>query len=338
MLAILHSTPVPSETWALWDELIQDRREVGLRQSSWGMRLRRPGRDYTFGIMIRSNGILLGGAVVERVRWGNRHAFYRITDGPALPSDELRSVEAMRGILTAVQRRRHRDHLAISHLRIEPRWPLLPPAVEAVRPRLARIPGATPPSEILRLDLTASETALLARMGTSARAESALARQLGLAAVEDLTEQGVKDYLALRRPSGPTNGGRHLDEDQIIGLVEHFRAHRDGTLLFAEDGPTRLAGLIAVFLGGRAALIDSAAPHPSQRSVARTFLHYELMRRARMRHCTWYDVGPVSEDPRAPERALGGELIRPVPPFEVLLDPEGYEEFLRRKGVDLPLP
>lgn len=331
-------TPVPTESWALWDRVIEDRWEVGLRQSSWGMRLRRPGQDYTFGIMIRSAGLLLGGAVVERVRWGSRHAYYRISDGPALPTDEPRSVEVMRGILASVQRRRHRDQLAISHLRIEPRWPSLPPAVEAFRPRLARNPATTRPPDLLRLDLTASETALLARMGRPARAEAALARQLGLTAVEDLSDQGIADYLALRRPSGPTTGGRPLEEAQLIAIIEHFRMSRDGTLLFAEDGPNRLAGVVAIFLGGRLALVDAAAPHPARRSVARTFLHFELMRLGRTRHCTWYDVGPVADDPKAPERSLGGELVRPIPPFEVFLDPDVYEDFLRRKGVDLPPP
>jgi hypothetical protein len=332
MSAATLTTPVPSDSWTLWDGMMADRREVGLWQSSWGMRLRRPDRDYTFGVMIRSSGMLLGGAVVERVRWGSRHGFYRISDGPVLPAEDRRAAEVMRGILASVQRRRHRDPLAITHLRIEPRWPVLPPAVEALRPRLAHLSGAVHPPDLVWVDLTASETALLVRMDPVARAHAAFARQLGLTAVEDLSEAGVADYLALRRRSGPTTGGRTLDEEQLVGLFDHIRGAHDGTLLFAQDGPNRLAGVVGVFLGGRLALVDGAAPDPTRRSMARTFLHFELMRLARARRCTWFDIGPVADDPGTPERALGGQVARPVAPFEVLLDPAGYEEYLRRRG------
>ena len=214
--------------------------------------------------------------------------------------------------------------MVISHLRLEPRWEQLPEYLKDLRPI-----QVGPSRCATTIDLTVSETAILAQMAPATRSLIALARQLGLAIEEDATDHGIADLIRIAGRSGVRSTGiRAPDTERLLPLL---RTPGRGGIFFAADGSERLAGAAVVVFGGRATLIVACAVDAARQALAPTLLQFEMMRRMRGRHCATYDLGEFATRGTLFE-GLGGERRTLVPPLDLILDASTYAAFPRYQG------
>ena len=315
-------TPTPhriaTDAWGAWDRFLTGHPDAGFHQSSWWAVVHRRNGEGAFGVMIRRNGIVHGGATVVRIPWDAGHAWYHIVDGPLLPPDPALAEEVLWTILSTIQRRRAREPVVITHLRVEPRWPELPPFVHALGPLVVG-----PAHRVTTIDLGASETSILAQMSRTARASVALARQLGLRITEDGGPRGVNDLRRLVERTVVTETGAETpDAERLLPLLQDTR---HGGIFFAEDGEERLAGAAILQFGARATLLVAAADSLVADAPAPALLQFEVMRRAKAHHCQEYDLGRLSTQ----FGTFGGASRTQVGPIDIVFSPTPYERFSR---------
>ncbi|TLZ76031.1 MAG: methicillin resistance protein, partial [Methanobacteriota archaeon] len=92
-------------------------------------------------------------------------SFYYIPEGPALPETESSAEQVFQKIVDAIEKRRANEALAVSHLRIEPRWQHVPPFVRGFH----RAQAFMEPRNTICIDLRPSEEAILAQMKPKGR-------------------------------------------------------------------------------------------------------------------------------------------------------------------------
>lgn len=316
MTSPLAAPRAATDAWGAWDRFLAGQPDSGFHQSSWWAAVHRRAGEAAFGVMVRRNGIVHGGAVVVRTPWDEAHAFYHIVDGPVLPPDPSLAEEVLWTILSTIQRRRAREPLVISHVRCEPRWRELPDFVRELGSLVL-----APPRRVTTIDLGASETSILAQMARSARASVALARQLGIRITEDAGPEGIADLRRLVERSVAVETG--MDAPDAERLLPLLQVGGHGGILFAEDGTERLAGAALVHFGARASLLVAAADSLVADAPAPALLQFEMMRRAKVRHCQEYDLGALSS-----RLAAFGGVARPrVGPVDIVLSPAAYERF-----------
>jgi GNAT acetyltransferase-like protein len=328
MTSLAPFRPPTLERWEVWDHYLESLPDAGFRQSSWWAALHPTGAADLFGLMIRRDGIILGGGVTYLHRWDARHGYYLMPDGPILPAGDLSRREVLSALFTAIRERRRREPVTVSHLRISPRWQELPDHLGDISPAPPPYGPAVGPRHLVSVDLRTSETGLLARMAPVARSHIALGRRFGLTVTEDWTEGGVTDLLDMMRVGRKRDPQWPAIEVELTRAIPQLLQRRQGMLCFAEDGGTRLAGAMVVHFGPRATCIAAGALQEGRQVIAPTLLQFEMMRRAKAHGCTWYEapVGGITLD-------LGGAPDALTPPLDIVFDPQGYEAFQRKGWV-----
>ena len=130
-------SPIPalSDNWKAWNEFVEATPETGFMQSSWWVDFRNTCGFENFGITLKGENGIAGGAVVLKFWYAEDSCFYYIQDGPVLPCDDPLVAEEIFGvILNEIEERRETEPGTVSHLRIEPRWLSLPSFVSGFRP------------------------------------------------------------------------------------------------------------------------------------------------------------------------------------------------------------
>ena len=314
MEGLLSPARIAGDAWGAWDRFLAGHPDSGFHQSSWWAALHRRAGEEAFGVMVRRNGIVHGGAVVVRVPSGDGQAYYHVVDGPVVPLDPSLAEEVLWSLLSAVQRRRAREPVVISHLRLEPRWPELPDFLRQLGPLIVG-----PTRRVTTIDLGASETSILAQMSRSARASVALARQLGLRIAEDAGPGGIQDLHTLA--AGAAAMGTGAAAPDTLRLLPLLHSAGRGGIFFAEDGIRRVAVAAIVQFGARATLLMTAADSLIAEAPAPALLQFEIMRRTKARHCLEYDLGPHS----ARLRPFGGIAQARIGPIDIVFSPSAYE-------------
>jgi hypothetical protein len=171
-------------------------------------------------------------------------------------------------------------------------------------------------------------------MSRSARANVALARQLGIRITEDAGPRGIED---LQRIAGSVVAGETgADAPDTQRLLPLLHAPGRGGIFFADDGSELLAAAAIVHFGARASLLVAAADSLIAEAPAPALLQFEVMRRAKARHCLEYDLGTLS----ARLGAFGGIASARVGPVDIVFAPTAYERFTAggRASVGVPGP
>src|SRR5436309_5914340 len=174
--------------------------------------------------------------------------FYYIPEGPVLPPTESGAAQIFQAILSALEKRRATEVPAVSHLRIEPRWPHVPGFVHGFR----RANLSMEPRNTICVDLRPSEDAILAQMKPKGRYNIRVARRHGVSIVEDASPQGLEDFLSIygetiRRHALPGKPPRYFRT-----LMPLLSTERRGSLFCAEYEGLRLATALVVYFGRRA--------------------------------------------------------------------------------------
>jgi peptidoglycan pentaglycine glycine transferase (the first glycine) len=334
----------PDERWAEWDRFVAAHPHGGFMQSSSWIRCRaRDGYEHLLIMLRDEHAQLAGGAVVGRWAYGDGQAFYYIQEGPLLPSDPELAKAVLDAVLMRLQRHRSGDAAKVSHLRIEPRreyWPAF--AGEGFEaPRHAD--RFREPRQTRCVDLRVSAEGLLQAMKPKGRYNVRLARRHGVVVVEDTSERGLDEFLAVRNDTAHRRDLRIRSRRYFSDLLEEFgpRAH----LFFAELHGRRLACALVLRFADRATYLYGGSLEEQREVMAPYLLHHEIMRRMADAGCVCYDLwGTAPPDQPAHawatisafKRKLGGAELAHVPTLDHVYDPAAYARFIDAES-ELPL-
>jgi peptidoglycan pentaglycine glycine transferase (the first glycine) len=318
--------------WTAWNEFLESKTDTGFLQSSWWADLRVPCGWGHFGVVHRDEETIVGGAVVMTCSFAPEKCFYYIPEGPVLPESESDAEQVFRKTMEFIEKKRQNEQQVVSHLRIEPRWERVPGFVRGFQEADENLE----PRDTLCIDLNPSESALLARMKPKGRYNIGVARRHGVSVVEDVSPQGIEDFLDIYGEMVARQDLGEKDPDYFRALIPALSALQRGSLFFAEYQGMRLATALVVYFGRRATYLHGASRAIHREVMAPYLLHFEIMRKAKALGFATYDlwgVAPQSE-PHHPwtnfsvfKRKLGGRELNLVPTLDYIYDPAAYEDF-----------
>ncbi|MFO0699336.1 MAG: peptidoglycan bridge formation glycyltransferase FemA/FemB family protein [Nitrospira sp.] len=331
---------VPSLTtdrWTAWDRFLGATSETGFMQSSWWADFRTTIGFEHFGVTLRSRNVIVGGAMVQKFSYTSGSCFYYIQDGPVLPQDESTASNVFEAILENIEGRRKAERRTVSHLRIEPRWQYLPSFVRGFRtPAFISNDHFVEPRDTLCIDLRPSETAILAQMKPKGRYNIRVAQRHGVSVVEDLSPQGIADFLRIYKRTAARQEIKAKPPSYLRTLVSILLSSRHGSIFFAEHQGTRIATAMVVYFGPRATYFFGGSLVGRRRVMAPYLLHFEIMRRAKDMGYECYDLWGVApsdqpnhrwHDISVFKRKFGGQELTLVPTLDLVYDPGAYDDY-----------
>jgi lipid II:glycine glycyltransferase (peptidoglycan interpeptide bridge formation enzyme) len=328
----------PTPEWArrsqAWDQFLESAQpEIGFMQASWWADfLTTVGWGY-FGAVVKDDETILGGARVMTRAFAPGKCFYYIPDGPVLPENDANAAQVFQTVLDFVQAKRAEDPLRVSHLRLEPRWRQRP---EFVRD-FVEAKGWLEPRQTLYVDLRGPETGILAQMKPKGRYNIGVAQRNGVTVKEDVSAQGLADFLAIYGETFSRHDLRAKSAEYFDSLLGRLVPLERGSLLFAEYKGMRLATALVTYFGNRATYFFGGSRLADRQVMAPYLLHYEAMLLAKARGHAWYDFYGIApqDQPDHPwaalsafKRKFGGLDLSFVPSLDLVYDPASYEEYL----------
>jgi peptidoglycan pentaglycine glycine transferase (the first glycine) len=349
------------DRWTEWDQFVAAHPHGGFMQSASWIRCRAEDGYGHIAIMLRDDtNRLVGGAIVGRWAYGNNQAFHYIQEGPLLPDEPELAEAVMNALLARLAQHGRDDTAVVSHLRIEPRrvdWPHYAAAGFASPRHDDRF---REPRHTHCVNRRATEHERLLAMKPKGRYNVGLARRHGVAVVEDNTDRGLDDFLAIRddtarrqdlkrrshryfadmrREFGPPRSLRALPPEGTVsgfgraGSTDGPRAH----FFFAELAGRRLACALVIRFGERATYLYGGSLDEQRDVMAPHLLHHEIMNRMAAAGCTCYDLWGTAP-PGKPEhdwagisafkRKFGGTDIAHVPTLDYIYDHAAYAGFV----------
>src|SRR5689334_22678978 len=93
------AAPSEADRWRAWDDFLESTPDTGFMQSSWWTDFRVACGFEHFGITLKANGAIVGGAIVQKFSCEPDSCFYYIQDGPVIPADETAGGQVFEAIL-----------------------------------------------------------------------------------------------------------------------------------------------------------------------------------------------------------------------------------------------
>ena len=322
--------------WDAWDQFLETTPDAGFMQSSWWAHFRATVGYAYFGVTLKDQDAIVGGALVTKWSYAPGRSFYYVQDGPVLPEDEPAARQVFETILERVAEHRKAEEETVSHLRIEPRWRRPPGFVQGFQ---------TPdyeddymePRNTLYVDLRPPEEEILAQMKPKGRYNIRVAQRHGVAIVEDTSARGLADFLRIYRRMSSRQGIAAKPASYFRTLLSIASPRRQAALFFAEYRGRRLAAALVTYLGRKATYFFGASLVLHRRTMAPYLLHFEIMRRAKAMGCEWYDFWGIApkdqpdhpwQDISAFKRKFGGVEVNLVPALDYVYDAAAYERYV----------
>lgn len=330
--------PAPAsetERWRVWDSFLEARPDTGFMQSSWWLDFRTHwGYEY-FGITLKADNAIVGGAVVQKYSYDDHQCFYYIQDGPVLPSDASDAGDVFEAIFKAIEERRKSEPGTVSHLRIEPRWVSLPVFVSGFRPIRPLTDRYLEARDTRCIDLRPPEAAILAQMKPKGRYNIGVARRHNVSIVEDTSERGLSDFQSIYEETTNRQGFRPKAAEYFQTLVSLSAPEDRRSLFFAEYQGTRIAAALVMYFGPRATFFYGGSRDVHREVMASYLLHFEIMLRAKALGHEWYDlwgVAPADARDDHPwqnftvfKAKFGGVEVHLVPTLDYVYDAAAYD-------------
>ena len=172
-----------------------------------------------------------------------------------------------------------------------------------------------------------------------------VARRYGVSIIEDVSSQGIGDFLNICTETFARKNLSELDPDYFRELISTLSAAKCGSVFFADYQGTRLATALVVYFGRTATYYYGGSRATHRNVMAPYLLHYEIVRKAKALGCQCYDLFGVTlqsepsngwTDISIFKRKFGGQELRLVPTLEYIYDPIAYQgwkdiEWDRRK-------
>ncbi len=288
-----------------------------------------------FGTVLKDGEEILGGARVMTYSFASGKCCYYIPEGPVLPGDEEDAKQIFEAVMAFIDDKRRQEPEVVSHLRLEPRWSMRPSFARGGR----KSSGWMEPRRTLHIDLSLSETAMLAQMKPKGRYNIGVARRHGVSVVADQSPQGLEDFLELYGETCNRHGLRGHRDEYFYDLMATLADGR-GSIFFAEYQGMRLATALVVYFGDRATYFYGGSRDVHRRVMAPYLLHFEAMLKAKARGHRWYDFYGIAP-PNTPndrwanfsafKRKFGGVELSFVPTLDYIYDPESYQAYRQRR-------
>lgn len=332
-----------ADRWKAWDSFLEATPYTGFMQSSWWAEFRAPMGYEHFGVTLKDEGAIVGGAMVAKWSYAPGSCFYYIQDGPVLPHDEQAAGEVFQAILGIVDQHRRDEEEVVSHLRIEPRWERLPNFVHGFHPPTFS-DDYMEPRNTLCVDLRLSEEEILAQMKPKGRYNIRVAQKHGVAVVEDTTDHGLADFLRIQRRTTVRQRIGAKPPSYFRTLLSLLSSARKISIYFAEYQGRRLSTALVVHFGRRATYFFGGSLALHREVMAPYLLHFEIMRRARAAGHEWYDLWGIApqDDPDHPwqnisifKRKFGGLELNLVPTLDYVYDSAAYEHYIATERDDV---
>jgi peptidoglycan pentaglycine glycine transferase (the first glycine) len=325
-----------TDRWQAWDRFLEATSDTGFMQSSWWANFRASvGFEY-FGVTLKDEDAIVGGALVTKLSYAPESCFYYIQDGPVLPGDESTAGQVFEGVLEVIEKHRTSEEETVSHLRIEPRWQHLPSFVHGFQaPDFED--NYIEPRDTLCIDLRPPEEAILAQMKPKGRYNVRIAQRHGVSVVEDNSDLGLADFVRIYRRTMARQGIGAKPPSYFRSLVAMLSPLRQVSVFFAEFQGRRLATALVVYFRRRATYFFGGSLVLHRRVMAPYFLHFEIMRSAKGRGCEWYDLWGVAPEnkPDHPwhdisvfKRKFGGLEVSLVPTLDYVYDRAAYDHYV----------
>jgi len=337
------------DKWRAWDEFVKLNADMGFRQSSWYV-------DFTgsknFGTVLKDGGTIVGGAIIIKRSFTPEKCYYYIPDGPVfLKNDpEAGQEQVFRAIMEFIERKRQNDQQMVSHLCINPLWEHMPGFVTGFQEssHFYGLPRATQ-----YIDLSPSESVMLAQMKPKGRYNIGVARRYGVSITEDTSTQGIEDFLNICEEMYSLKSLGEFDCDFFHELISMLSPPERGSVFFAEYQGVRLATALVVYFGSTATYWYGGSRAIYRNVMAPYLLQFEIMRKAKALGCRYYDLFGVAPQGNGHsswtgfstfKRKFGGRELRRVPTLEYIYDPVGYREWevWHRRSLDavftIPVP
>jgi peptidoglycan pentaglycine glycine transferase (the first glycine) len=325
--------------WVAWDRFLASTTNTGFRQSSWYTAFKAARGWRHFGTVLRDGKTIVGGIMVLARYFAPGKCYYYVPDGPILVENDssAEQEQVFRILMQFIDDKRQNEQGVVSHLAIEPPWEQIPRFVKGFQ-ESCHYYGS--PRDTQCVDLSPSEGAILAQMQPKGRYNIGVAQRHGVSVTEDTSPQGLEDFVSIYRETCDRKGLRGLNHDYFQTLAPMLFASDRGSLFFAEYQGARLTTALVVYFGCTATYYYGGS-RPIHRNVMASYmLHFEIMRKARVRGCRSYDlfgVTPKGEqsdgwtDISVFKRKFGGREVRFVPTLECIYDSAAYEEW---KAID----
>jgi peptidoglycan pentaglycine glycine transferase (the first glycine) len=329
--------PAPSvDRWSEWDHFVERTPETGFMQTSWWADFRNTCGFENFGISFKSDGEILGGAVVLKFFYSKDACFYYIPDGPVLPNDPDLAGEVFQATLDAIDDHRRSDSCTVSHLRIEPRWSQLPAFVSGFRAIPSLADPFLEPRDTRVIDLRPSEEAILAQMKPKGRYNIHVAQRHGVSVVEATSPQGLADFQTLYEETAARQGMQAKPCDYFETLLSLLSPRRGVSIFFAEYEGLRLATALVVYFGRTASYFYGGSRDIHRDVMAPYLLHFEAMRKAKSLGYDSYDLWGIAppNQPNHPwtnfsafKSKFGGSEVHFVPTLDHIYDSVAYASY-----------
>ncbi|NOU43604.1 MAG: peptidoglycan bridge formation glycyltransferase FemA/FemB family protein [Methyloglobulus sp.] len=318
--------------WQAWNTFVSAQANAGFMQSSWWADFQTTIGRENFGTILRDGEAIVGGAVVLKFTYAPDKCYYYIPEGPVLPKDTSDAAQAFNNILTFIEEKRKQEALIVSHLRIEPRWHSIPDFMHGFQ----KTGQWFEPRDTLCIDLSLSETELLAQMKPKGRYNIGVARKCGVSIVEDTSLQGLEDFLRIYKDTASRQDMSEKNSAYFRNLASMLHTLKCGALFFAEYQGIRLATALVVYFGQRATYFYGASLALHRNVMAPYLLHFEIMCKAKALGYEWYDLWGVNpqNQPNHPwanisafKRKLGGQELAFVPTLDYVYDSVAYRQY-----------
>jgi lipid II:glycine glycyltransferase (peptidoglycan interpeptide bridge formation enzyme) len=321
--------------WKAWDEFLASRTNAGFKQSSWYTAFRVARGWKHFGTVLRDGETIVGGAMVLKRSFTPEKCYYYIHDGPVLleSDSDAEQEQVFRAIMEFIEGKRQNEQQVVSHLCINPRWEHVPSFLRGFQESNLYYGS---PRDTQCIDLNSSENDILAQMKQNGRYNIGIARRSGVSVVEDVSAQGIDDFLDVYNETVIRKGLQGLDPDYFHTLIPMLSASECGSIFFAEYQGTRLATALVVYFGRTATYYHGGSRTIHRNVKAPDLLQFEIMRKVKALGCQCYDMGGVTpqSEPRNGwtgfsdfKRKFGGRELRLVPTLEYIYDPSAYQEW-----------
>ncbi len=277
---------IGAEWDAAWDTLAGQAVESGFMQSSaWTAFKRLEGYNTRrFGLFEAEE--LKGGGTLLWYPGNGETGYVYCPEGPVLPwNDTVRAREGLRRLLEATEQIAAVE--SIVGLRIEPHLP--PPRPSLLR-NWSRAPVDLTPIQTLMIDLTPSETELLARLHPKARYNLHIAGRHGVTVRQSSEMQDLAAFYALFEETARRNEFFAEPYAFFLNLGATLFPAGRASLFLAEWNGQPLAAILVLFFGRRATYLYGGSSSTHRNVMPNYALHWAAIRAAQQRGCLEYDL------------------------------------------------
>ncbi len=192
------------------------------------------------------------------------------------------------------------------------------------------------------IDLKPSLAEIRRCMRSKGRYNLGLAEKKGVTVAHDKSQSAVEAFLMLNSATAKRKGFSGRSDAYLRSMIDALHDEKMGQLWVAKLDGVILSAAIVVFYGERASYLYGVSSDEHRSVMSPYLLHFAIMRAAKARGCTEYDligVAPDSASASHPwagisrfKREFGGETVRYLGSYDRVYRPALYTIYRTMRG------